>query len=125
MPTRVSDVLSALGSRRGAWRVAVIIALCLALAVPVGCVQTDGHGGYRLVKATILDSTASSEADSSIDTAAALLEGLSFVEGNPFFLNPREMMSDAYKFPLPTDEWIERCEFSYDEVGRAKVATFY
>lgn len=121
--------------------VACACALCVVAVVALGALGAAGatgaasgaasgagtHGhGYRLTKATISDCTASSEDDSAIEsTSEALLEGLSFVEGNPFFLNVRETLTSDFRFPLPTGKFVEKCEWSYDDAGRVKTATMY
>lgn len=115
-----------LSSHSGWVAVVVAVALCICLFALVGVGEASSAASeYRLTKATIVDNTASSEADSEIDTSAALLEGLSFVQKNPFFLNVRETLTSPYSFPLPTDSWIEKCEWTYDVAGRVKVATMY
>lgn len=81
--------------------------------------------GYRLKKATISDCTASSEENSTIDTSRALLEGLSFVQGNPFYLNVRTTLTAELQVPLPCDSWVEKCEWTYNDVGQVKAATMY
>ncbi len=117
---------SFLRSKRGAVALgALIIAVCAMFVAWGFSAQAANASEYRLVKAAILDCTASSEDDSAIDTSAALLEGLSFVEGNPFFLNPRITLESDLKLPLPTDKWIEKGEWFYDDAGRVKTATFY
>lgn len=104
----------------------VVVVLCICLFALVGTGEAASTSSdYRLTKATIVDNTASFEADSTIDTSEALLEGLSFVQGNPFFLDVRETLTSSYSFPLPTDSWIEKCEWKYDSSGRVKTATMY
>lgn len=111
-----------------AWRPALalaVVAVCASLLLLVGAGCASSAPTYRLVKASIVDCTASSEADSTINTSEALLEGLSFVEGNPFFLNVRQTLTSSYSFPLPTDSWVEKCEWTYDDAGRVKSAAMY
>lgn len=113
-------------SRSGLVLAVIVVVLCICLFALVGMGEAaSASSEYRLTKATIVDNMASSEADSTIDTSEALLEGLSFVEGNPFFLDVRETLTSPYSFPLPTDSWIEKCEWIYDASGRVKTATMY
>lgn len=114
-------------SNHGVWAVvAVAVVLCACLLALVGAGEASpAASDYRLTKAAIVDNTASSEADSAIDTSEALLEGLSFAQKNPFFLNVRETLAGSYSFPLPTDSWIEKCEWTYDASGRVKTAAMY
>lgn len=105
-----------------------VLACCVAVAVGLGAAAgaSASEPAYRLTKATLSDCTASSEADSAIEsTSEALLEGLSFVEGNPFFLNVRETLVSDCRFPLPTEKFVEKCEWTYDDAGNVKTATFY
>lgn len=90
-----------------------------------GAASAGSQGGYVLTKAVISDCTGSSESQSQINTSEALLEGLSFAVGNPFYVDVREALSSWYAFPVRTDAWIEKCEFTYDEAGRENTATFY
>lgn len=128
---RREDKAFAARGKRGGVVVAVVVVCavcaCMWLGVhnPVAASVADDAPAALLTKATIVDCTASSEEDSTIDTADALLEGLSFVAGNPFFLDVRETLTSPYSFPLPTDSWVEKCEWSYDEDGRVKTATMY
>lgn len=118
----------ALGLRSRTAFVSGVVVLCVAVVAALAALgAASAHEPeYRLVKATISDCTASSEADSAIEnTSEALLEGLSFVEGNPFFLNVRETLTSAYRFPLPTDNFVEKCEWTYDDAGNVKTATMY
>lgn len=111
----------------------VALVLCAVMCVAAGSDEGEGSSsaasavaeGYRLTKAVISDCTASSEADSAIDTSRALLEGLSFVQGNPFYLNVRAALTSPVQVPLPCDSWLEKCEWSYDEAGRVETATMY
>ncbi|WP_172135317.1 hypothetical protein [Adlercreutzia sp. ZJ473] len=108
--------------------VVAVIACCVAVAAALGAAAGAGASepAYRLAKATLSDCTASAEADSAIEsTSGALLEGLSFVEGNPFFLNVREALVSDCRFPLPTEKFVEKCEWKYDDAGNVKTATFY
>lgn len=100
----------------------------ITLLVCSGCSAAPGSSGvseYRLVKASISDCTTSDESASEVDTAGALLEGLSFAQGNPFFLNIRETLTADSAIPVPTSSYIEKCEWTYDVSGRCSGATMY
>lgn len=105
---------------------AVLICVVILATIQATAEAEKKDTGYRLTKATIVDNTSSAESQSQIpNTSEALLEGLSFVEKNPFFLNIRETLTSPYSFPLPTDSFVEKCEWKYNESGRVKSATMY
>lgn len=118
--------------------VALLVALALGAAACASASAAAGSGaggvmpgapgpvpGWRLAKAAISDCSASAEADSAVATADELLEGLSFAAGNPFFLNVRATLESPVRLPLPTDQWVEKVEWTYDDAGRVKTAKLY
>lgn len=130
----VSDIKGTLhrGLRTTEGKLAAVFAavvLVVALVVASGAATSSAAGatgsGAHLVKATVSDCTSSNESTSGINTSEVLLEALSFVEGNPFFMNPRETLTSPYRFALPTDSYIEKAEWTYDDAGRVATCTYF
>lgn len=103
----------------------MLLGICLLICTACLTPSTKDDTGVLLKKATITDCSTSDEKNSEVDTSAMLVEALSFVDENPFYLNIAKTLSAAYASPLPTTNYIEKCEWKYDENGRVKSATQY
>ena len=104
---------------------ATCFVLCLVLCTSCAALPDAAKADILLKKATITDCSTSDETNSEVDTSAMLVEALSFVDENPFYLDIAKTLGASHASALPTTEYIEKCEWKYDESGRVKSATQY
>lgn len=106
---------------------AVLLAMCICVILCTACSTPSSadDSSVLLKKATITDCSTSDETNSEVDTSAMLIEALSFVDQNPFYLDIEKTLSASHASALPTTSYIEKCEWKYDENGRVKSATQY
>ncbi len=103
----------------------ICLIICLILCTSCTAPSSTDKPDVLLKKATITDCSTSDEANSEVDTSAMLVEALSFVDQNPFYLNISKTLNASHASALPTTSYIEKCEWKYDENGHVKSATQY